>query len=553
MLRSRSSVLLALTALLAACSAPAPQAPIPSLGTLGSVYQLDVRVASDSVGEAAVQRVSPSTLSAQALNAGPGDVQLGAQPITTVTFLTRRGGVDVRHISTSFLVTNTTGADLANLTLLPVILSDTDGDPRNNATAPTVAGTPYRRLRLFDGQDASAQAGKLRATSAQQVDLTTGQPSLHPQATPYLRGLPVSGVQAAAPAGLSMTVMPEGWLVAGPLARGASVPVTFAVDLPVDAQKPDTQVYSFSLMFTTAQDVTGSAVGRPTPADRLDGQLSGQPDGLALPLNSRLEEQYPDPGTGERVTVQTTPITADGQVNLTLSIPPTGALSSLFDCDFTGNRSQPDALGVTPHLQVFSAQGDPLGTVSDTDLTSSPVNRLYVDRDIRVQGTCHVPDLNLTYQDHLDLKRGWNFVQQRTTGGADAITVTRTSVPDGSWTRLTYAPQGPWVQVISPAWGTNLTLQAGQSVSVPFDLRQGGGVSGPVTLETDLPGVTVLPSALTLPGLNGQALTPAALQTLLTFQAAGDLPASEGPLTLTFRQNGAVVGRTVFHLSVLSR
>lgn len=95
----------------------------------------------------------------------------------------------------------------------------------------------------------------------------------HPQGTPFLTGLDLRGVQVTPPAGLSVATQSGGWVLPGTLAPGASVPVTFAVDFPVDRQRPDTQVYSLSLLFTSAQDATGSEVGGPTDPARVVGTL----------------------------------------------------------------------------------------------------------------------------------------------------------------------------------------------------------------------------------------------------------------------------------------
>ncbi|MXV21828.1 hypothetical protein [Deinococcus xianganensis] len=545
----RASLIPALTLLLLACSAPTP--PAHPVASGDQVYALDIRVGGPQGAQATLQSLPPPRLTAQRLEGAPGDVQLGAQAISTVTFISRRGTQDVRHVNTTFLVTNPTGAPITNLVLLPVALNDTDGDPGNNAMAPTIAGTPFRRLQLFGGQDASAQAPQLSATRAQDVDLQTGVARPHPQGTPFLTGLDLRGVQVTPPAGLTVATQSGGWVLPGTLAPGASVPVTFAVDFPVDRQRPDTQVYSFSLLFTSAQDVTGSEVGGPTDPARVVGTLHHP----TLGQGARVEEQYldftlPDPAY---LTAQSVPLAADGQVNVTLSTPPAGALSSLFACqDFVGERSQPDALATEANLQVVGAQGDPLGRAVSASLEPRGLTRLYVDRDIRVQGRCEDTSLGmtLTYVDQLDLKRGWNLIQRQSSSTDTQTTIQRTSVPAGTWSRLSFQPGAAWVNVASPAWGSDLLLRTGQPAAVPVDLRQGGAISGTVTLSVDVPGVTVSPATLTLPSLSGQGLGAQALQTTLNFQADATVPAGDSPMTLTFRKDGQVVGRTAFSLTV---
>ncbi|GGM41256.1 hypothetical protein GCM10008956_17070 [Deinococcus arenae] len=545
----RASLIPALTLLLLGCSAPTSTPPTRPAASSGQVYALDIRVGGPQGAQATLQSLRPTQLSAQRLEATPGDVQLGAQAVSAVTFISRRGTQDVRHVNTTFLVTNPTGAPITNLVLLPVALNDTDGDPNNNAMAPTIAGTPFRRLQRFDGQDASAQAPQLSATRAQDLDIQTGVARPHPQGTPFLTDLDLRGVQVTPPAGLTVTAQSGGWLVPGTLAPGASVPVTFAVDFPVDRQHPETQVFSFSLLFTPAQDTTGSEVGGPTDPARVVGTLHH----ATLGQGGLVEEEYVDWGAGETVVAQRVPLAADGQVDFTLSTPPAGALSSLFECsDFVGERSQPDALIATPRLRVSSREGDLLGVLNSVGLEGSGLIRLYADRDIRVQGRCEDTSLDLTlaYVDQLDLKKGWNLIQKRRSNTDTQYTIQRTSIPAGTWSRLTFPTGGLWVGVASPAWGSELLLRTGQPKAVPFDLRQSGAISGPVTLHVNVPGVTVSPATLNLPSLTGQGLTAQALQTTLTFQADATVPTGDSPMTLTFRKDGQEVGRTVLWMTV---
>ncbi|GGL13248.1 hypothetical protein [Deinococcus radiotolerans] len=544
----RLSTALPLTLLLA-CS-PAPHAPPTPEASRGPVYALDLQVSGAQVAQASLHTLPAGTpgLSSQALETTPGDVQLGAQSVSSVTFVSRRGAQDIRHVNTTFMVTNPTGEPITNLVLLPVALTDTDGDPSNNATAPTLAGTPFRSVRLYGGQDAATQAPNLRVTRAQDLDLQTGVTRPHPQGTPFLTDLDLRGLQVTPPAGLSVTPQSGGWLVPGTLAPGASVPVTFAVDFPVDRQHPETQVFSFSLLFTSAQDRTGSEVGGPTDPARVVGTLHHP----LLGQGARVEEQYLDYDRIEWVTAQNVPLAADGQVAFTLSTPPAGALSSLFECsDFVGDRSQPDALAVQANLQVIGTQGDPLGRALTTSLTPAGLTRLYVDRDIRVQGRCD--DLaaggTITYQDQLDLKRGWNLIQQQGRSTDTGYIIQRTSIPTGIWSRLTFQLGSPRVSVAAPQEGSSIHLPPGQSATVPFDLRQGGGISGPITLGVDVPGVTVSPSTLTLPSLTTQNLGAQALQTTLTFHADATLSPDWQPLNLTIRKDGQIIGRSLFILN----
>ncbi|PTA68060.1 hypothetical protein [Deinococcus arcticus] len=524
-----------LLALLPACAPTplpaAPTAPVPS-GTPG-LYELQVQVSPQGVGQASLRRVDGAGLRAQGLSTAGDPLRLGAQALTTQTFTTTREGADVRHISTTFAATNVSGTSLQHLTLLPVVLTDTDGDPGNNATAPTVAGTPFRGVRLFDGSDASAQAAAIRPVQGQQVDVRTGESSENPAATPFIRLLNVTDLNAAPPAGLSMTVQNQGWLAAETLAPGATVPVTFAVDLPIDRSNPRGQPFSFSLMFTAAQDSTASEVGRPADPAVVSGAVSSWTAGGAFGLS----EQYLDPQVGDWVTRASAPVSAGGQVHLPLQGP--GQLEPLLgpDCTVQGEQSAGNVNVATAQLAFQTAQGDTLAPLRELAPDGSAVRRLYADAPLRLKGaaTCAgFPEVSYSYD--LSLQRGWNLITERTASAGATILRSTRSLPAGTRTRLRLAQQGPVVQVKTPAWGADVTVRAGGAVAVPFELLQKGPLSGPVTVATDVPGITVTPGTLTFPALTAQAIGAQALSTTLTFSAAAGMAAYQDGMRLTFSQ-----------------
>ncbi|MVN87364.1 hypothetical protein GO986_11350 [Deinococcus sp. HMF7620] len=546
---TKRMLLTGLTALLAACApAPLPAAPTPAAPHPAGLYELQLRVTDQGVGQASLRHVDPGgLLSGQALTAAGDPVQLGAQAITTQTFTTRKNGADIRHISTTFAATNVTASALQNLTLLPVVLTDTDGDPENNATAPTVVGTPFRSVRLFDGSDASGQAASIRPVQGQQVNVQTGESTDNLAATLFLSGLNVASLGATPPAGLSMTVQNQGWLAAETLAPGATVPVTFAVDLPIDRSNTRGQAFSFSLMFTAAQDVTGSEVGLPADPAVVRGTLQGWTRGAGYELS---EEYMAESGWVRRRTV---PVAAIGSVDLSLQGQETSQLFPFLDadCPVQGEQSAPNLHVAWPYLAVYSAQGDRLGQVREVDTTNKPVRRLYADAPLRVKGTApcqSLPEISFEYD--LTLQPGWNLITETQRRVGENFIIRYQSLPSGARTRLRFVQSGPWVRVGSPEFGSELNLRAGQPLAVPFQLFQDGGVSGPVTVTSSLPGVSVTPDTLNLPALTGQTLGVQAVTTSLTLTADARLAGFSDPLTLTFFQNGQVVGRVSYLLTV---
>ncbi|WP_221089554.1 hypothetical protein [Deinococcus aquaedulcis] len=541
-----------LLALLSACSPtplPVPVSPGPATPAARGLYELQVQVSPNGVGQASLHRVAPSALQGQRLTSAGDPLQLGAQAITTQTFTTTKDGAAVRHISTTFAATNVSGASLQNLTLLPVVLTDIDGDPGNNATAPTVAGTPFRGVRLFDGSDASAQAAAIRPVQGQQVDVRTGESGDNLAATPFIRLLNVMDLGAAAPAGLSMTVQNQGWLAAETLAPGATVPVTFAVDLPIDRSNPRGQPFSFSLMFTAAEDVTASEVGRPADPAVVSGPVSGWAAGSTFTLT----QQVLDPQVGDWVLLASAPVSAAGGVHLPLQAPAAGQLEPLLgpDCTVQGEQSVANVNVSTTSLSFQTAQGDVLAPLRELAPDGSAVRRLYADAPLRLKGTATCSGFpEGSYRYDLSLQRGWNLITERAASVGDDIIITSRSLPAGTRTRLRLAQQAPGVQVKTPVYGADLTLRAGESVAVPFDFLQRGTLSGPVTVDTNVPGITVTPGTLTFPALTAQGVGAQALSTTLTFSAAAGMATYQDGMRLTFRQGGQFVGYTVLSLNV---
>ncbi|MFC6660677.1 hypothetical protein [Deinococcus multiflagellatus] len=540
-----------LLALLSACSPtplPVPVSPGPGPAATRGLYELQVQVSPEGVGQASLRRVVPGALQAQRLTAAGDPLQLGAQAITTQTFTTTKDGAAVRHISTTFAATNVSGASLQNLTLLPVVLTDTDGDPGNNATAPTVAGTPFRGVRLFDGSDASAQAAAIRPVQGQQVDVRTGESSDNVAATPFIRFLNVTNLGAAAPAGLSMTVQNQGWLAAETLGPGATVPVTFAVDLPIDRSNPRGQPFSFSLMFTAAEDVTPSEVGRPADPAVVSGTVSGWAGGSTFTLT----QQVLDPQVGDWVPLASAPVSAAG-----------GALAAAGACRCSagapagpglhraGRAERRQCQCVHRLPEVPDGPGRRAGPLHEQAPDGSAVRRLYADAPLRLKGTATCSGFpEGSYRYDLSLQRGWNLITERAASVGDDIIITSRSLPAGTRTRLRLAQQAPGVQVKTPVYGADLTLRAGGSVAVPFDFLQRGTLSGSVTVDTNVPGITVTPGTLTFPALTAQGVGAQALSTTLTFSAAAGMATYQDGMRLTFRQGGQFVGYTVLSLNV---
>ena len=260
-MKMRFALMSSLALLLAACGQSTPTAqtgtpsgtsPTASIHSRSRVYEVMFQGGGQEQPTASAHLINPP-LSALALANAPEP--LGLSNVSAGSFVYTTGGTSTRHIQTTIAVTNTSGTTLTNLAFVPVITTDTDGDPSNNAQTPTVSGTPFRAVRFFDNSDASSKAATLVPTQGQVLNVSTGLPANDPLASPFLTNLDVSGLTPTPPAGLTATAQNYGWTVATSLAPGATTNVTLAVDLPgIDRTKPKLDPYSFNLLFTGAFD-----------------------------------------------------------------------------------------------------------------------------------------------------------------------------------------------------------------------------------------------------------------------------------------------------------
>jgi len=178
-LKNILSTLLPVTAglaLLAACgptAAPTTPTVTPAPG-LGALYAITFQGVTDKAPTVRASSVGQH-LGTQGLVAGPATLTVSSAPIATSAFTDP--ATRTRHIQATFQVTNTTAATLSNLYFLPTVTADTDGDPSNNASTPTIAGTPYSALTYFDGSDAAARATTLAPERARLLNAATGTSS----------------------------------------------------------------------------------------------------------------------------------------------------------------------------------------------------------------------------------------------------------------------------------------------------------------------------------------------------------------------------------------
>ena len=190
------AALLLLAGLLSACGSSTSPAVTPSPAKQAPLYTLNFQGIGSGNTTVTAQSIR-SGVSAQSLIDVTEPIGIDRTPVATSSFVTTTNGVSTRHIQVTFRMTNTTNQVQSNLVLAPVMTADTDGNPSNNAQPPTVAGTPFRDVRYFDGSDASQAASQL--VLAQGKRLQGNQPELDPDRTPYFEFLDTSSMAPTPP------------------------------------------------------------------------------------------------------------------------------------------------------------------------------------------------------------------------------------------------------------------------------------------------------------------------------------------------------------------
>jgi len=259
-------------------------------------------------------------------------------------------------------------------------------------------------------------------------------------------------------------------------------------------------------------------------------------------------------------------IPATGRLNLPLPVPSAPlATSFIKDCTlsdgFTGANLSFD-LGT---LTVYSKDSDFLGEIFESNGTDV-LFRFYASANGPVQGTakCDADLLNF----NVNFTAGWNLA-------------TITQGQDGSFSLRNAASNTVSVPTFKKAQEhldiqlqdkTPLVVKRGTILEVPVTIYQDGGISGDITLATNINGVDPEPRTITLPGnvgmlstaarqvkrsafrkaLGASGITALALKTTLKFKVQDYAPSYDAPVLITASKKGLTVGEaTLPSLKVL--
>ncbi|RJF73361.1 hypothetical protein D3875_19220 [Deinococcus cavernae] len=310
----------------------------------------------------------------------------------------------------------------------------------------------------------------------------------------------------------------------------------------------------------------GGGGGQSTPnPDQLNGaQLKGTlpawPYGAMTPQLYTYGEESLKLMTGSTVS-QT------GEVSVTLPASPAQPFDLLGGCTFNGTRSVTSIKTDLADVLLFTGPDELLGQVTYVRNSDGfPLTHMYANQAATFNGTaiCGSNTLKL----NLTLHAGWNMVAAFNESGI--LNLASVTDPASVTLKLVKAQESV---TLSTTDNSSLTLSPQKTETRAITFKQTGGIVGPVTLSTNIPGVVVTPSTITFSSTPGQALqaqaaTPAlralsrltgqaqlqaqALTTNVTFSLndkATSTLGSEG-LELKASQNGVELGKTSFAVSI---
>lgn len=244
---------LLLSLLLTSCATlPAPRVNLPTPQAPRNLIQIDFNGVDSNTPTSQVLQV----------DATKGFSKQGLIEVSGLTFknlktetITTGGG---RYLQATFEITNTTGGTLSDLSFVPVVIEDTDGDSSNNSTTVTVGGTEFKNIKLFDGTDASGWATSLIPTYAMVPNSTFTGFTRSTSPSTFKDFIYVDEYDITDPSGLEITeTKPYGWKVQSPIANGTTGMVTFSVFFPTTSPNKQNP-YSFSVMAAYTEGVPDS-------------------------------------------------------------------------------------------------------------------------------------------------------------------------------------------------------------------------------------------------------------------------------------------------------
>ncbi|GEM49112.1 hypothetical protein [Deinococcus cellulosilyticus] len=241
-----------LSLLLAGCSTQMKTPELPTLPNHSRLLEIQFGgVGTSSITSQILQVGGTASIHKQGMTEASGlsFSYQGAETFTSKDGLTR-------YIQVHYEVTNTSGQTYHNLGFLPVVVSDTDGDSSNNATTSTIAGTPFKHVKHYDGTTApDSTAQGLTVTYAKRFNTEANALQNLTTTSTYRSGLDVTGFEVTDPTGLEVTeVKNQGWKFQNSLASGASALMTFSVSFPIPADKK-LAPFSFSLMVAYTEGI----------------------------------------------------------------------------------------------------------------------------------------------------------------------------------------------------------------------------------------------------------------------------------------------------------
>ncbi|WP_169737153.1 hypothetical protein [Deinococcus pimensis] len=298
---------------------------------------------------------------------------------------------------------------------------------------------------------------------------------------------------------------------------------------------------------------TPSSSPIPTPgADRIAGQVE------TWPLDAGYIAALTFDGAISDIV---DPIDADGSGRVDLRFParpPATEQSSLLQgCTRVSSGDTPPSTSVAMYsgAMLLGREFDPAGELVETDSTDPNTQILHVHSATAFTSGENLNCSAVHLRTDLNLTAGWNLVGLKS-DGSGALTLT--SLPSAT-PKLTFSR---YTKGVLPAFdATTVSLMAGNSIDMAVRFLQVGGYTGTVKLGTDVPGLTVEPSTITLTspaGIRAMSARPSTVQALgmraasttatITLRADADAPYVQGKARLIVSDASGELGSNPFDL-----
>lgn len=245
----KKSMLLLFSLLLASCARVTP--PPPPQAKPSSIVEVHFNNIGLEKPTGQLGVVSSQTSITKQTLAEVNGLQLALLNVEALTDRT----LNKRWVQADFVITNNSSTSIERLYITPVELVD-DADPDNNlGRKPTISGTPFTGVWLFDGTSVPSRAVDLQTGPAMYFDRYNLKYLQDLDATPFYPVFDPAFFPIDAPTGFQ-EVIPQGhsYFLSEKLEPGQSAPLTLSIRYDTDPSNPANNPFSFTMQLAFGQN-----------------------------------------------------------------------------------------------------------------------------------------------------------------------------------------------------------------------------------------------------------------------------------------------------------